>query len=82
MKLIFECPKLVSIDIENQIEKTLYLFDLYHQITQDQVMDLFRAFPYLFCCDTTKMRLFMTQFRKYKFTNEQILHVVSYYPDK
>ena len=30
MKLIFDCPKLVSIDLEGSIEKTLYLFDLYH----------------------------------------------------
>jgi hypothetical protein len=77
MKLIFDCPKLVSIDLEDSIEKTLHLFEMYHQIGQDEVMDVFRVFPYLFCCDTVKMRLFMTQFRKYRFTNQQILHVVS-----
>lgn len=38
-------------------------------------MDVFRFFPYLFCCDTIKMRLFMAQFRKYRFTQEQILHI-------
>ena len=70
MKLIFDCPKLVSIDLEGSIEKTLYLFDLYHKIGQAEVMELFRVFPYLFCCDMTKMRLFMTQFRKYRFTNK------------
>lgn len=80
MKLIFDCPKLVSINLEDSIEKTLFLFDMYHQIGQEEVMDLFRVFPYLFCCDTTKMRLFMTAFRKYRFTNEQIMHVVSTQP--
>lgn len=75
MKLIFDCPKLVSIDLEGAIEKTLHLFHLYHRIGQEEVMDVFRVFPYLFCCDTVKMKLFMAQFRKYRFTNEQILHV-------
>jgi hypothetical protein len=40
-------------------------------------MDIFRHFPYLFCCDTIKMRVLLAQFRKYRFSNEQILHLVS-----
>ena len=70
IKLIFECPKLVSVDLEASIKETLYLFDLYHKINQEQVMDIFKHFPYLFCCDTVKMRLFLGQFRKYRFTND------------
>lgn len=38
-------------------------------------MDIFREFPYLFCCDMKKMRLFMGEFRKYKFSKRQILQI-------
>ena len=40
-------------------------------------MDIFRHFPYLFCCDTIKMRTLLAQFRKYRFTNGQIVNLVS-----
>ena len=60
------------------MKEVFYLFDLYHKITPEEVMSVFRSFPYLFCCDTVKMRLFLGQFRKYKFTKEQILHIVSF----
>lgn len=75
IKLIFDCPKLVSIDLEKNITETLSLFELYHKIKQQEVMDIFRHFPYLFCCDTIKMRVLLAQFRKYRFSNEQILHL-------
>jgi hypothetical protein len=70
VKLIFECPKLLSINLENQITECLHLFDLYHKISEEQVFDIFRHFPYLFCCEMSKMRLFLGEFRKYKFTND------------
>jgi len=75
MKLIFECPKLLSVNLELAIEETLYLFDLYHKMGQQEIMELFRSFPYLFCCDRIKMRYFLAEFRKYRFSNEQILHI-------
>lgn len=77
IKLIFECPKLVSVNLQDQIKETMTLFNLYHKISAEQVMDVFRFFPYLFCCDTLKMKLFMSQFRKYRFSQKQILHLVS-----
>jgi hypothetical protein len=40
-------------------------------------MDIFKHFPYLFCCDSVKMRILLAQFRKYRFTNQQILELVS-----
>lgn len=30
MKLIFECPKLLSIDLEKSMDAVFYIFDLYH----------------------------------------------------
>lgn len=57
------------------MKECLFLFKLYHEINKDQVMDIFREFPYLFCCDMKKMRLFMGEFRKYKFSKRQILQI-------
>ena len=78
VKLLFECPKLVSMDLRNNMTEIFTLFNLYHGIKEPEVMDVFRAFPYLFCCDLIKMRYFMGQFRKYKFDNETVLHLVSH----
>jgi len=75
VKLVFECPKLLSVNLESQISECLHLFDLYHKISEEQVFDIFRSFPYLFCCEMGKMRLFLAEFRKYKFTNDQILNL-------
>jgi len=75
IKLIFDCPKLLSVNLEASMKETFYLFDLYHKITPQEVMGVFRHFPYLFCCDTIKMRLFMGQFRKYRLSKDQILHL-------
>ena len=79
IKLIFDCPKLLSVNLEASMKETFYVFDLYHKITPEEVMGVFRAFPYLFCCDTIKMRFFMGQFRKYRLSKDQILHLVSFY---
>ena len=70
MKLIFECPRLLSKDLQLQIEKIQQSFNLYHKITKDEVNDIFKAFPYLYCCDLLKVNQFMGQFRKYRFTKE------------
>lgn len=78
-KLIFDCPKLLSVDLKTRMHETFHLFDLYHKIGEDKVMEIFRAFPYLFCCDMDKMRLFMGQFRKYRLTTKQIMNLVSYF---
>ena len=75
---MFDCPKLLSMKLEQQMEAICEVFDLYHKIKQEQVIEIFRAFPYLFCCDPDKMRLFMAHFRKYKFSQRQIIDLVSY----
>jgi hypothetical protein len=70
MKLIFECPKLLSINLTAQMDEVFFLFDLYFKIPQQEVIDgVFKQFPYLFCCDTTKMQQFLGHFRKYGFSN-------------
>jgi len=39
-------------------------------------MDIFRAFPYLLCLEPEKVQKFMGEFKKYKFTKEQVIHLV------
>ena len=78
LKYIFECPRLISVNLEEQMKQTFLLFDLYHKIEAERVMEVFKHFPYLFCCDTHKMRLFMAQFRKYRFSQDQIINVCAH----
>lgn len=59
IKLIFECPKLLSVDLDSNISETFTLFELYHKIKQQEVIEIFKHFPYLFCCDLTKMRILL-----------------------
>ena len=35
IKLIFECPKLLSIDLEAKMDRIFYLFDLYSKFTRE-----------------------------------------------
>jgi len=76
MKALLECPKLVSKkDLEKQIKEIQFLFNLYHQISQQEVNEIFRAFPYLYLCETQKIQKFMGEFRKYNFTKDQVIKV-------
>lgn len=78
MKYLLEYPRLISFDLEKQMKETFFLFNLYHGINEKEVMDIFRAFPYLFCCDLDKIQRYMGEFRKYKFSKELIIKLVSY----
>lgn len=78
MKVLLECPKLVSKNLDKQMKEIFFLFHLYHGITEPQVMQIFRSFPYLFCCELNKIQRFMGEFKKYKMTNEQIINLVKF----
>jgi hypothetical protein len=58
------------------MKEVFFYFNLYHGITEREVIEIFRSFPYLFCCDLTKMQRFMGEFRKYKMSKEQIIKMV------
>ena len=60
------------------MKECFHLFSLYHDINKDQVIDIFKHFPYLFCCDMTKLREFLGEFRKYRFNERQIMNIVSF----
>jgi hypothetical protein len=51
------------------------LVNLYHQVSQAEVNDIFRAFPYLYLCEINKVQKFMGEFRKYRMTKEQVVKI-------
>jgi hypothetical protein len=55
IKALIDCPKLISKNLEKSMKEILFLFNLYHGIKQDEVMDVFKSFPYLFCCELKKI---------------------------
>ena len=78
LQVTYDIPKLFSIQLEKQMNEVFHLFKLYNGIEQDKVMTMFRNFPYLFCCDTIKMRKFLAEFKKYRLTEDQIINLVSF----
>lgn len=78
IKALIEAPKVMQTNIEHQMKEIFFLFNLYHGIKEQDVMDIFRNFPYLFCCEVTKVKKFMGEFKKYRFTQEQLIRLVSF----
>lgn len=77
MQKIFEVPALLNVDIASKSSEVDELFDVYHKITPEEVKDIFLDFPYLYCCPSQKLQTFLAEFRKYGFTKDQILNIVS-----
>ena len=78
MQLVFQVPALLNIsNIGAKAKEVDELFQIYHEIPSTEVTEVFKAFPYLYCCQTDKLRQFMAQFRKYRLSKEQILNLVS-----
>jgi hypothetical protein len=42
MRALLDCPKLISMDLESQMKEVFFLCNLYHGITEKEVMDIFR----------------------------------------
>lgn len=55
VRLVFECPKLLSGDLATSIKNIQTSFHVYHRITPAQVNDMFKSFPYLYCCNFAKV---------------------------
>lgn len=79
IRYTYDYPKLFSVQLEKRMDETFHLFKLYNNIEHDQVMNMFKQFPYLFCCDMIKLRKFTGEFKKYKMTEAQIINLVSRY---
>ena len=77
MKYFFEIPLLMTTDIFKSAKEIEELFALYHGIQAAQVTEIFRAFPYLYCCPSRKVQLFLCEFRKYRLDADQIMNLVS-----
>ena len=77
MKMIFDVPALLNVDIAVKSKEVEELFGIYHKITPKEVNSIFLDFPYLYCAPTQKLQLFLAEFRKYRFSKDQILNLVS-----
>jgi len=75
MKLVFEVPVLLNVDIALKAKEIEELFKVYHQMTSEDVKSIFLDFPYLYCCPSHKIQKFLAEFRKYRLTKEQILNL-------
>lgn len=67
---------MISLDLDKKVKEILFIFNLYHKITEKDVIDIFRSFPYLFCCEPIKIQRFMGEFRKYRFSKDQIINLL------
>lgn len=56
MKLVFEVPILLSTDVALKAKEIEEMFMLYHKIPAEEVTEVFKAFPYLYCCPTVKIQ--------------------------
>lgn len=61
--------------LTDKFKEVIFLFELYHKIGQDDTMKIFRRFPYLMCLPPRRIQLFLSEFRKYRFTGQEIVHV-------
>ena len=55
LKLVFDVPALLSLDIAARSAEIEELFHIYHKIEVDQVTQIFKDFPYLYCCPSKKL---------------------------
>jgi hypothetical protein len=70
MNKVFDVPALLSIDLGAKVKEVEELFEVYHEIKPEQVTEIFLAFPYLYCCPSRRLQLFLAQFRKYRMTKD------------
>lgn len=55
MKMIFDVPILLNTDIMVKSNEINELFRVYHDISAKQVTEIFKSFPYLYCCPSRKV---------------------------
>ena len=73
MKALLMSPKLISQDLSKQIREINFYFSLYNKLSKEEVIEIFKEFPYLFCIYPDRIRQFNGSFKKFMFTKEQII---------
>jgi hypothetical protein len=58
------------------MKEIIFLMNLYMGFTEKEILSIFRSFPYLFCCEPEKVRRFMGEFKKYRFTKTQLSKIL------
>jgi hypothetical protein len=72
---ILECPKLL--DLPDNFEQISQAFSQTYGYNLEELVEIFKVFPYLYCLDIEKLPLFLEQFEKLKFTKEELNRVLS-----
>ena len=49
MDYLSQAPKIMAEDIEQKVKDITFIFEIYHGMTQKDVIEIFRAFPYMLC---------------------------------
>ena len=76
MRILISTPKLISVNkLEDKIKEVAFLFELYHKMTVQDTIKIFRAFPYMYVLRTKKIQRFLGEFKKYKMTRKQIMNL-------
>lgn len=75
--LLERCPRLISEDVAKQLTSKEFLFQLYHKFEREDYLQVVLGFPYMLTTPDRKLQLFLGQFKKYRFTKEQLIRVVN-----
>lgn len=73
VELVLECPELVSVNLAERLREAHFLFELYCGFAIQDTIRIFRAFPFMACVDHRKLTLFCGEFKKFRFSKEQII---------
>jgi len=68
MDLLLQCPKLLAGDLGAQLKEIIFLFELYHKMSEQETIKIFRAFPFMAVTDLRKLTKFLGKFRMYQLT--------------
>lgn len=68
MDLLLTCPKLLAGDLGAQLKEIIFLFELYHKMSEQETIKIFRAFPFMAVTDLRKLTKFLGKFRMYQLT--------------
>jgi len=55
MKLLMDCPKIISTDLDKFMKEVIFLFELYHKMSERDTIRIFKKFPYIMCLRPRKV---------------------------
>ena len=73
---LLECPRLGLVDIRYKMREVFLLMDLYYEFSKEEVVEIFRKFPYLFCVNIYKLEKFLGLFKRYTYTKSELFDML------